>query len=101
MKIVSINCPKCGALLETDENARSVVCQYCRSQLYIDDEVKHVKFDNLEQMGYEFEKGRQRAQAEQRLAQNRNQNPQFNNQNRQYYNQNMQYNKQNVNPQKN
>ena len=66
MKIVSMTCPNCGAKLEVNSEIKSITCNYCGNALYLDDEVTHIQFDNSEQAGYEFEKGRQRAQAEQR-----------------------------------
>lgn len=45
--------------------ARQVVCQYCGATYLLDDEAQHLVFSNAEQAGYEFEKGRLRAQREQ------------------------------------
>lgn len=64
MKIVSMVCPNCGASLQVDADQKNLTCSYCGNGLYIDDEVKHVQYDNAEEIGYQFEKGRQRAQAE-------------------------------------
>lgn len=64
MKIVSMVCPNCGASLQVDADQKNLTCSYCGNGLYIDDEVKHVQYDNAEETGYQFEKGRQRAQAE-------------------------------------
>ena len=64
MKIVSMVCPKCGASLQVDADQKNLTCSYCGNGLYVDDEVKHVQYDNAEETGYQFEKGRQRAQAE-------------------------------------
>ncbi len=69
MKIVSMTCPNCGATLQVDADNKNVTCNYCGNSLFIDDETSHVKIDNPEQVGYDFEKGRQRAQAEQRYNQ--------------------------------
>ena len=69
MKIVSMTCPNCGATLQVDANNKNVTCNYCGNSLFIDDETSHVKIDNPEQVGYQFEKGRQRAQAEQQYSQ--------------------------------
>ena len=66
MKIVSMTCPNCGAKLKVNSEIKNITCNYCGNALYLDDEVTHIQFDNSEQAGYEFEKGRQRAQAEQR-----------------------------------
>ena len=64
MKIVSMVCPNCGASLQVDADQKNLTCSYCGNSLYVDDEVKHVQYDNAEETGYQFEKGRQRAQAE-------------------------------------
>ena len=67
MKVVNLNCPNCGATLQVDGDSRNLKCEYCGNALFLDDEVNHVKIENPEQVGYDFEKGRQRAQAEHRL----------------------------------
>ena len=64
MRIVSMVCPNCGASLQVDADQKNLTCSYCGNGLYVDDEVKHVQYDNAEETGYQFEKGRQRAQAE-------------------------------------
>ena len=64
MKIVSMVCPNCGASLQVDADQKNLTCSYCGNGLSVDDEVKHVQYDNAEETGYQFEKGRQRAQAE-------------------------------------
>lgn len=64
MKIVSMVCPNCGASLQVDADQKNLTCSYCGNGLYVDDEVKYVQYDNAEEAGYQFEKGRQRAQAE-------------------------------------
>lgn len=64
MKIISMVCPNCGASLQVDADQKNLTCSYCGNGLYVDDEVKHVQYDNAEETGYQFEKGRQRAQAE-------------------------------------
>ncbi len=64
MKIVSMVCPNCGASIQVDSDKKNLTCNYCGNNLFIDDEVQHVQFDNVEETGYQFEKGRQRAQTE-------------------------------------
>lgn len=66
MKLINLTCPQCGAQLQVDADKKTVYCQYCGAKLLIDDEVQHVQYDNAEQAGYQFEKGRQRAQNEAR-----------------------------------
>nr|WP_297704022.1 zinc ribbon domain-containing protein [uncultured Butyrivibrio sp.] len=69
MKIIDMTCPHCGANLKIDSEKTVAYCEHCGAKLAIDDETRHIQYDNAEQAGYEFEKGRQRAQAEARLAQ--------------------------------
>lgn len=64
MKLVELKCKNCGAILNVDENADKVVCQYCSAEFKIDHEVQHVQYDNMANSGYEFEKGRIQAQRE-------------------------------------
>ena len=59
-------CPNCGASIQIDADKNNLTCDYCGNNLYIDDEVQHVQYDNAEETGYRFEKGRQRAQTEAR-----------------------------------
>ncbi len=62
MKLVKMSCPHCGGALEITENSLQIKCPYCNSTVAVDDEVKHIRFDNTMQAGYEFEKGRMKAQ---------------------------------------
>ena len=64
VKIVNLTCPGCGARLEVDMDRKMAFCSYCGAALPIDDEIQKVQLDGAEKAGYEFEKGRQRAQAE-------------------------------------
>ena len=64
MKLVDFKCPGCGAQLSVDVDLRQATCPYCSKTFPIDDEVQYVKLDGAAQAGYEFEKGRQQAQAE-------------------------------------
>ena len=64
MRLIDMTCPHCNALLRVDADNKRAICEYCGATILIDDEVRHVRYDNAEQAGYEFEKGRQRAQAE-------------------------------------
>lgn len=64
MKLVELKCKNCGAILKTNSDSNEITCNYCQTTFKIDDEVKHIKFDDMEQNGYEFEKGRIRAQQE-------------------------------------
>ncbi|WP_029319231.1 YARHG domain-containing protein [Butyrivibrio sp. AE3004] len=64
MKLIDLTCPHCGSLLRIDADRERAFCEHCGAQVIIDHEVQHIKYDGAEQAGYEFEKGRQRAQAE-------------------------------------
>ena len=64
MKLIETTCPNCGASLKVDMERGFCYCEYCGTKLILDDEAQHVRIDNAEQAGYEFEKGRQRAQQE-------------------------------------
>lgn len=61
MKLFSVTCPKCGGKLEVTPNSKIVTCEYCNCDFKLDEEKKRLHLDNAEQVGYEFEKGRQRA----------------------------------------
>lgn len=69
MKLLEMKCKNCGALLKVEEDAKYIECQYCNTKYKLDDEVQHIKYDDMEKSGYEFEKGRIRAQREQKRAQ--------------------------------
>ena len=66
MNLVNTNCPNCGANLEVDTERGYCFCEYCGSKILIDDDDNeiHIHADNAEQAGYDFERGRQRAQEE-------------------------------------
>ena len=64
MKLIEMKCKNCGAKLKVDSEIKDVHCEFCHSDFKIDDEVKHHKLDDMEKSGYEFEKGRIRAQQE-------------------------------------
>ena len=64
MKLVNLICPGCGATLNVDVEQKKATCPYCNKVFPVDDEVQHVRLDGAAQAGYEFEKGRQQAQAE-------------------------------------
>lgn len=71
MKMIDLQCPHCGAALHVNNDENLITCKYCGQNFYLDDEVQHVQYDNAEQAGYEFERGRQRAQDERRASVNR------------------------------
>ena len=68
MNLVSLKCPNCGATLNLQvyQNLKQAYCAHCGARLLIDDGTRKVvhEYVNAERAGYEFEKGRQCAQAE-------------------------------------
>lgn len=62
MKLLNVHCTNCGAALKVSENAKVITCEYCNQDFILEDDVKRFMLTNAEQAGYEFEKGRQRAQ---------------------------------------
>ena len=62
MKLLNVHCTKCGAAMKVSENAKVITCEYCNQDFILDNEVKQFMITNAEQAGYEFEKGRHRAQ---------------------------------------
>ena len=63
MKTVGIKCPFCGGAVEFGEGEKTAKCPYCDSQIMLD--------GGASDAGYEFEKGRLRAQKdaqEERIA---------------------------------
>ncbi len=65
MRLINMTCPNCGSQLQIDADNKQAICQYCGNALLIDDGVQHIQYDNAEEAGYRFEKGRQKAQEEQ------------------------------------
>ena len=65
MKLLQTSCPRCGANMRVIPEANKAVCDYCGTTVLIDDEIKRIEYTNAEEAGYNFEKGRLRAQAEQ------------------------------------
>lgn len=70
MKIVDVSCPSCGATLQLndDDLGSPIKCSYCGKTVMLDDEVSKVEhtFVNAEQAGYEFQKGKLRADKEEK-----------------------------------
>ena len=64
MRLIDMTCPHCSAKLKVDADMKMASCDFCGTNILIDDEATHVRYDNAEEAGYKFEKGRQRAQAE-------------------------------------
>lgn len=64
MRLINLTCPNCNAQLQIDADRKQVYCKYCGTALLVDDQVQHIQYDNAEEAGYNFERGRQRAIAE-------------------------------------
>lgn len=62
MKFIDTTCPHCGGKLTVGSNSKHAQCDFCGATLLIDDEINHIQYDNAEDAGYNFEKGRQKAQ---------------------------------------
>lgn len=71
MKVVDVSCPFCGANVGITATEEFVTCEHCGKQIFVDDEVErvehHFSAEDAEEMGYQFEKGRQRAKEEKEL----------------------------------
>ena len=64
MKLIELKCKNCGAKLMVDPEVKDAHCEFCGIGFQLDDEVQHIKYVDMEQSGYEFEKGRIRAREE-------------------------------------
>lgn len=74
MKLIEMKCKNCGAILKVVNDTKEIDCQYCHANYKLDDETIHIKYDDMEQAGYDFEKGKIRAQQEHRNSNNVNYN---------------------------
>lgn len=64
MKLVEMKCKNCGADLKANPELKDITCNYCGTKFKLDDGVVHHKFDDAEETGYAFEKGKIRAREE-------------------------------------
>ena len=39
MKLIKLKCPSCGANLKVDREKKKFICNYCRTESLLDDEV--------------------------------------------------------------
>ena len=62
MRIIDSKCPNCGSAVSFDKEQKFAVCNSCGSRLILDDNLVHLVVDDAERIGYDFERGRQRAQ---------------------------------------
>lgn len=68
MKLVEMKCKNCGAVLQAKLGTTDIHCDHCKANYKLDDEVKRVKYVDMENAGYEYEKGRLRARIEHEKA---------------------------------
>lgn len=63
MKLIDMQCTKCGATLQVNAELSKCMCQYCGNEMLIDNEVqKHdVQISNGFDFGYQQEIGRRKA----------------------------------------
>ena len=47
MKIIPVECPKCGASFEIDEGRKTCFCQYCGTKIAIDDGINRTVNTNI------------------------------------------------------
>ncbi len=67
VKLINMTCPNCGSSVSVNKETMECTCNSCGSTFLLDDETQHISYDNAEDAGYQFEKGRQKAMAEQRV----------------------------------
>lgn len=68
MKLISMKCPHCGGTLSIDPDGKQAKCPFCETPIMIDDEVRHIQFDNSKQAGYDFKVGRMQARRDAAVA---------------------------------
>ena len=56
MRLIELKCKNCGAKLKIEDNVKKVNCKYCNTEFSVEDAYND---------GYNFEKGRMKAQTEQ------------------------------------
>lgn len=61
MKNLSITCPNCGARLDVDIDSGQARCRFCDEIFSLGSRRRGPEVVDAEQMGYDFERGRQRA----------------------------------------
>ena len=47
MKLTAAKCPSCGANINVDSNRREVTCEFCRTQIIVDDAITRYKIEVL------------------------------------------------------
>lgn len=64
MKLLELKCKNCGVALTVKPNTTDICCTHCKASYKLDDEVQHIKFDDMEKAGYDYERGKQKARQE-------------------------------------
>jgi len=72
MKLIKLQCDNCGSELILDPNAEKYTCSYCNTSFLLDKKTQYIQYVNAEETGYQFEKGRYRAQQEYQQDQAKN-----------------------------
>ena len=52
MKLITLNCPRCGADLNVEAGRKYIFCEYCGQKIYIDDEVQ--RSEHTENINYTY-----------------------------------------------
>lgn len=61
MKLLELKCKNCGAALKVKPDTTDIHCTHCKASYKLDDEFQHIKFDDMEKAGYDYERGKQKA----------------------------------------
>ncbi len=64
MQLIDATCAHCGAQLTIDRDNGTAYCKFCGAELILNQQDQSINTENAERIGYQFEKGRQRAQQE-------------------------------------
>lgn len=64
MKLVELKCKNCGAVLKVQPDSIDIHCEHCKANYKLDDEAQHIKYDDMEKAGYDYERGRIKAKQE-------------------------------------
>lgn len=59
-----MKCPNCKGDLTIDPTLKQYKCDYCGSVIQVDEEIHKTRIEDAEKTGYQFEKGRMKAQSE-------------------------------------
>lgn len=71
MKLVELKCKNCGAILKVQPDSIDIHCEHCKANYKLDDEAQHIKYDDMEKAGYDYERGRIKARQEHEEEQRR------------------------------